>query len=148
MTNQILFLIAIMIGAFYARKYGIKAKSDIENYNQKKTNETVKTKNDYLNTNVFYNLKNMNNGFDTESIHYFSQSDFEIIINRIEELGIGILGIEPWLNGEFYDIKVVEDYGGISTDSKWYRKAFEEFKKENENLLYAASYDIQIPVSF
>lgn len=137
-----------MIGAFYARKYGIKAKSDIENYNQKKTNETVKTKNDYLNTNVFYNLKNMNNGFDTESIHYFSQSDFEIIINRIEELGIGILGIEPWLNGEFYDIKVVEDYGGISTDSKWYRKAFEEFKKENENLLYAASYDIQIPVSF
>lgn len=133
-----------MIGAFYARKHGKKAEIDIKNYNQKKNNETVKTKIDYLNINVFYNLKNRNDGFDAESIYYFSQSDFEIIINRIEKLGVGILGIEPWLNGEFYDIKVFEDYGGVSTDSKWYRKAFEEFKKENENLLYAASYDIKI----
>lgn len=131
-----------MIGAFYARKHGKKAKIDIENYNKKRNNETIKTKIDYLNINIFYNLKNRNDGFDAESIYYFSQSDFEIIINRIEKLGVGILGIEPWLNGEFYDIKVFEDYGGVSTDSKWYRKAFEEFKKENENLLYAASYDI------
>jgi len=144
MTKQILFLICIIIGAFYARKYGKKAKIDIENYNKKRNNEAAETKTDYLNINVFYNLKNRNNGFDAESIYYFSQSDFEIIINRIEKLGIGILGIEPWLNGEFYDIKVVEDYGGISSDSKWYRKAFGEFKKENENLLYAASYDIKI----
>lgn len=144
MTKQILFLICIIIGAFYARKYGKKAKIDIENYNKKRNNEAAETKTDYLNINVFYNLKNRNNGFDAESIYYFSQSDFEIIINRIEKLGIGILGIEPWLNGEFYDIKVVEDYGGASTDSKWYRKAFEEFKKESENLLYAASYDIKI----
>lgn len=144
MTKQILFLICIIIGAFYARKYGKKAKIDIENYNKKRNNEAAETKTDYLNINVFYNLKNRNNGFDAESIYYFSQSDFEIIINRIEKLGIGILGIEPWLNGEFYDIKVVEDYGGISSDSKWYRKAFEEFKKENENLLYAASYEIKI----
>lgn len=144
MTKQILFLICIIIGAFYARKYGKKAKIDIENYNKKRNNEAAETKTDYLNINVFYNLKNRNNGFDAELIYYFSQSDFEIIINRIEKLGIGILGIEPWLNGEFYDIKVVEDYGGISSDSKWYRKAFEEFKKENENLLYATSYEIKI----
>ena len=143
MTKQILFLICIIIGAFYARKYGKKAKIDIENYNKKRNNK-VETKIEYLNINVFYNLKNRNNGFDAESIYYFSQSDFEIIINRIEKLGIGILGIEPWLNGEFYDIKVVEDYGGASTDSEWYRKAFEELKKENENLLYAASYEIKI----
>lgn len=144
MTKQILFLIVIMIGAFYARKHGKKAKSDIENYNRKKNNERIETKLDYLNIHIFYNLKNRNDGFDAKSIYYFSQSDFEIIINRIEKLGFGILGIEPWLNGEFYDIKVVEDYGGVSTDSKWFRKAFEEFKKESENLLYAASYDIKI----
>ncbi len=123
----------------------MEAKIDIENYNNKRNNEAIQTKTDYLNINIFYNLKNRNDGFDAESIYYFSQSDFEIIINRIEKLGIGILGIEPWLNGEFYDTKVVEDYGGISTDSKWYRKVFEKFKKENENLLYAASYDIKIP---
>lgn len=38
MTPQILFIIVIMIGAFYARKYGTKAEIDIKNYNQKKNN--------------------------------------------------------------------------------------------------------------
>ena len=98
---------------------------------------------DYLSENVFYDLENKNNGFDAESIFYFSQQDFEIVLNRIEELGIGILGIEPWLNEEFYDVKTFEDYGVISSDPKWFRKAFEEFKNENKNLLYAASYDIK-----
>nr|HBI02135.1 hypothetical protein [Flavobacterium sp.] len=65
------------------------------------------------------------------------------VINRIEKLGVGIFGIEPWLDGEMYDVKSVEDYGGVSTDSKWYKTAFEEFKKENKNLLYSATYDIK-----
>ena len=143
MTQQILFLIVIMIGACYALKYGKKAQNDIEKYNLEKDNYRIDKKIDYLNKNVFYNLKNMNDGFDAESIYYFSQSDFEIVLNRIDKLGIGISGIEPWLNRDFYDVKVVEDYGGITTDSNWYRKAFEEFKKENKNLLYAASYDVK-----
>lgn len=143
MTQQILFLIVIMIGAYYARKNGKKAQKDIEKYNLEKADYQIGKKNDYLNKNVFYDLQNRNDGFDAESIYYFSQSDFEIVLNRVEKLGIGISGIEPWLNKEFYDVKIVEDYGGISTDSNWYRKAFEEFKKENENLLYAASYDVK-----
>ena len=32
MTQQILFLIMILIGAYYAQKYGNKAKCDIEKY--------------------------------------------------------------------------------------------------------------------
>ena len=143
MTQQILFFIVIMIGAYYARKYGKKAQKDIERYNLEKDNYQIDKERNYLNTNVFYDLKNMNDGFDSESIYYFSQLDFEIVLNRIEKLGIGIYGIEPWLNRDFYDVKDVEDYGGITTDSKWYKKAFEEFKKENENLLYAASYDVK-----
>ncbi len=119
MTQQILFLIVIMIGAYYAQKYGKKAQKDIEKYNLEKDNYQIDKKRDYLKANVFYNLKNMNDGFDAESIYYFSQSDFEIVLNRIEKLGIGISGIEPWLNREFYDVKVVEDYGGVTTDSKW-----------------------------
>ena len=132
-----------MIGAYYARKYGKKAQKDIERYNLEKDNYQIDKERNYLNTNVFYDLKNMNDGFDSESIYYFSQLDFEIVLNRIEKLGIGIYGIEPWLNRDFYDVKDVEDYCGITTDSKWYKKAFEEFKKENENLLYAASYDVK-----
>lgn len=36
MTQQILFLIVVLIGAYYARKYGNKAKRDIEKHNQNK----------------------------------------------------------------------------------------------------------------
>lgn len=42
MTQQILLLIMILIGAYYARKYGNKAKCDIEKFNQKKENYKTK----------------------------------------------------------------------------------------------------------
>jgi hypothetical protein len=133
----------ILIGAAYARYYGRKAKIKIEEFNQKKDpNRKLAEKLDYLKANVFYGLKNMNDGFDSDLIYYFSQSDFETVLDRIEKLGIGIMGIEPWLNCEFYDVKVAGDYEAKATESKWYRKAFMEFKNENENLLYAASYNI------
>lgn len=143
MTQYILFIIVILIGAFYAKKYGRKAEIEIEKFNHSKDNKANRMeKLDYLKENVFNGLKNMNDGFDAESIYYFSESDFEIVIDRIEKLGIGIMGIEPWLNGKFYDVKSAEHYQAIPTDSKWYRKAFTEFKNENENLLYAATYMI------
>ena len=97
---------------------------------------------EYLKTKVFVGLKNLNDGFDSESIYYFSESDFPIVLDRVENLGIGIMEIEPWLNGEFYDVMVFEDFNTISTDPKWYREAFLEFKKSGEKLQYAASYEI------
>ena len=45
MTQQILFLIVILIGGFYARKYGNKAKYDIEKYNQNKEQNKSKKPN-------------------------------------------------------------------------------------------------------
>jgi len=56
MTQQILFLIVIMIGAYYARKNGKKAQKDIEKYNLEKADYQIGKKNDYLNKNVFYDL--------------------------------------------------------------------------------------------
>lgn len=45
MTQQILFLIVVLIGAYYARKYGNKAKRDIEKYNQNKEQDKIKKPN-------------------------------------------------------------------------------------------------------
>ena len=42
--QQILFLIVVLIGAYYARKYGNKAKRDIEKYNQNKEQDKIKNK--------------------------------------------------------------------------------------------------------
>ena len=132
-----------IISIIYWEIYGKLDKNDI-NITMTKEDKTKRTeKLEYLKKNVFFGLKNMNDGFDSMSIYYFSESDFEIVINRVEKYGIGILGIEPWLNGEFYDVKVAEDYEAEPTDSKWYRKAFVEFKNTTgKNLLYAASYEI------
>jgi len=46
MTQQILFLIVVLIGAYYARKNGNKAKRDIEKYNQNKEQDSIKNKPD------------------------------------------------------------------------------------------------------
>lgn len=98
---------------------------------------------EYLKTNVFNGLQNLNDGFDSESIYYFSESDFEIVLDRVERNGIGIYGIEPWLNRDFFDVKGYEEYNTVSTDPKWYRKAFSEFKRSRKDLLYSASYKVQ-----
>ena len=95
----------------------------------------------YLEKNIYKGLNNLNNGFDAESIFYFNESDFEIVLDRVEKLGIEIMGIEPWLDGEYYDVRVAEEYKS-SQAKKWPRKVFSEFKKKKKNLQYSASYKI------
>lgn len=144
MTQYILFLIVVIVAAAYGSKYAEKAKADIEKYNRtKKSKARQAEKLAYLKANVFIGLQNRNTGPDSETTHYFSEADFETVLSRVEKLGVGILVIEPWLNGELYGVKVAEDYGGNPNDAKWYRKAFAEFKESNEmSLLYAACYQI------
>lgn len=97
----------------------------------------------YLKKHIYQGLHNLNNGFDAKSIYYFNESDFEIVLDRAEALGIEIMGIEPWLNGDFYDIRVAEEYEN-SEQHQWHRTAFLEFKQREENLQYAASYKIPL----
>ena len=96
----------------------------------------------YLDTHVFYGLKDQNTGFDAPSIRYFSEADFKTVLDRIEQLGIGIVGIEPWKNGTMYDVLAAEEFGLKPEDAQWYRKAFELFKRRDKDLLYAATYSV------
>ncbi|MBD0777305.1 hypothetical protein HPE56_05820 [Maribacter sp. ANRC-HE7] len=96
----------------------------------------------FLEKNIFLNLENLNNEHDSDSILFFSESDFEIILERIEKLGIGIYEIKPRLEGDSFDVKVNEDYRKKATDPRWYRKAFSEFKKQQSNLQYSATYKV------
>lgn len=97
-------------------------------------------KKDFLDRNIFIGLKNINDGFDAEGIKYFSEEDFEEVLKRIKKYGLGIYGIEPWKNGEFFDVLGYQDYTKDPTDSNWYFKAFKKFKEHKETLQYAASY--------
>ncbi len=91
---------------------------------------------------IFVDLKNLNDGFDNEPNFYFSESDFRIVLERIEKLGIGIYAIQPWLKGSLFGTKVNEDFNKKATDSRWYKGAYFEFKREQSDLLYSAKYKV------
>ena len=97
---------------------------------------------DFLDSHVFVGLRNLNDGFDSPDIKYFSAHDFEIVIQRVKTLGLGIYGIEPWKDGDFYGVQVHEQVTEDPTDPNWYEGAFQEFKSSGEKLLYAATYHI------
>ncbi|WP_299275901.1 hypothetical protein [uncultured Psychroserpens sp.] len=115
-----------------------QAKLELADYSE----EDQEKEYEFLKKNIFNGLKNLNDGFDAESIYYFSESDFEIVLNRIEKNGIAIYGIEPWFDGDYYGVKVAEEYNSLATNPNWYRKAFSEFKKSGKGLMYAASYGV------
>lgn len=92
----------------------------------------------FLDENVFYGLTNLNTGFDSPSIKYFSADDFRIVLQRVEKLGLGIYGIEPWENGTFYDVLTCNS----PLNPRRYNAVFEKFLKRGKDLQYAASYYI------
>jgi hypothetical protein len=56
-------------------------------------NEEIEIQQEFLEAQVFAGLKNLNTGFDSPTIWYFTKEDFEIVLNRVENFGIGIFGI-------------------------------------------------------
>ena len=97
---------------------------------------------EFLKIKIFYGLENLNDGFDSETEYYFSETDFEIILKRIEKYNIGIYGVEPCLKGEFYGVIIHEQYETEPDDKSWYRDAFEFFRKQNKELQYSATFMI------
>lgn len=98
--------------------------------------------NEFLEKNVFKGLEKLNDGFKNETIPFFSESDFEIVLERAEYFGIAIYGIEPWFNGELYDVITNENLKKKATDPNWYKKAFRTFKSRQSGLLYSATYKV------
>ena len=123
-----------------------KKKKESENEIKAKVNKETQNlefkKEEFLKSKIFFELKNLNDGFDSESIYYFSESDFDIVLNRVEKNGIGIYGIEPWLHGDFYAVRVHEQLKAEPNNPSWYREAFSEFKKCGKNLQYSATYQV------
>ena len=97
---------------------------------------------EFLQQHVFTDLKNLNDGFDQEDIHYFSESDFEIILGRAEHFGIGIYEIKPSLNGEAYKVSGHVDHKKKATDPRWFKKVFLTFKTGQAGLIYSATYKV------
>ena len=100
------------------------------------------TKHQFLEKHIYQDLTNLNDGFDVPSIYYFSEEDFKIVLDRIEALGLGLYGIEPCFEGEYYDVKVYSFYDLDYSDPKWYRQAFDDMRADKKGLQFAASYHV------
>lgn len=101
------------------------------------------TKEQYLEKNIYNGLTNLNTGFDSPSIRYFSQIEFKILLEKVEKQNISIYGIEPFDSDlDYFDTKVHEQYNKKANDPEWYNGAFEEFVSLEEELIYAASFHV------
>lgn len=80
---------------------------------------------------IYHDLTNLNDGFDTTSIKYFSNTDFFKVLERIEIFKGSVYGIESWPDKEFGVVKVYEDYTNDPSDPNWYKNAFQELNDEN-----------------
>lgn len=97
---------------------------------------------EFLEQHVFIDLKNINDGLDKETIHYFSEADFQIVLERVEHFGIAVYSIEPWLDGKVFDVATHEDFRKKATDPRWYKKTFLTFKSRQADLSYSATYKV------
>lgn len=97
---------------------------------------------EFLNNNVFTDLKKLNVGPDHEDLDFFSEADFEIILQRVEHFGIGIYTVETLLKGESFEVAKHDEHKKKATDPKWYKKAFLTFRKRQPELVYSATYKV------
>jgi hypothetical protein len=97
---------------------------------------------EFLEKNVFTDLKNLNTDEDREDLHIFSATDFEKLLDRVAHYGIGIYTIEAWLNGVSQEVAHQEESKKKATDAKWYRRAFTNLKAQNADFTYSGTYKV------
>lgn len=97
---------------------------------------------EFLEKHVYTDMKNMNDGFDQESELYFSESDFEKVLQKAEHYGIGLFSIKTSLEGEPHATTLHDEHKKKATDPNWYKKAFKTFRMGQTGLLYSATYKV------
>ena len=122
---------------FTPRKLSVIEKMDME---RRRLREL---KDNYLNEHVFKGLTSHADELFFPDIPYFDEKEFEIVLQRIQALGLGIYGIETWLNRELYD---VESCWQEPDDPNWYFTGFKRFKDLKLPFRYLATY--YVPESF
>ena len=99
-------------------------------------------KNEFLEQHIFTGLENINDGYESEVTHYFSEAEFATVLERAEHFGLGIYIIEARLDGAVFGTSGHEKAKKKATDSKWYTQALSDLKKRQAGLVYGATYKV------
>ena len=100
-------------------------------------------KHEYLKKHIYHGLENLNDGFDAQSIYYFSKEDFEVVLKRCEQFNVGIMGIEVWPNKTFHDVATFEMFNTTANDPTWYWQAYRDFIEDGVDSYFSASYEFK-----
>lgn len=77
-------------------------------------------------------MNNLNSGIDAQSIFYFTEQQFEIVLQKVKALkAIGLYGIEVWKDGEFWEVSTFESYNSCPQNPDWYEVAVPSFLTKN-----------------
>jgi len=101
--------------------------------------EFYQMKDKFISINVFRHVITANGG----SYDYSTQENFLNVLKRVEELELGINGIEVWKNGEFFDVQT-SNSKKQAYDPSWYYSIYFNFCALNEDLEFLATYDVPI----
>ena len=96
----------------------------------------------FLEKNIFIDLKSLNEGFSEDGIQYFSEKDFGIFLDRAEYYGLSVYTIKPRSKDEKYEASSHVDHKKKATNPNWYKKEFKTLKTRQEGLLYSAKYKV------
>lgn len=92
---------------------------------------------DYLDRNVFQGLKCFYPGSGSPANKFFSEKDFGVIFERIDALGIGVLGMHTHLEGKF-GMELFEWQSHEMTNKEWIPFAFNRLREGRKSLHYMA----------
>ena len=101
-------------------------------------------KNFFVRDVLFKNLTNLNEGARDLSEYFFSEHDFERLLERVEAFGVGIEYISPVGKNNVFIVVESEVMGYESTDPEWYWNGYRFTKdigqRASLDLIYNASF--------
>ncbi|MDW5288304.1 hypothetical protein [Formosa sp. PL04] len=97
------------------------------------------TQEEFLEKNVFTGLKNDD---ENTSDRYFSEEDFTEVLKQCEHYGIAVYDISTTLDGEEHKTIQHEAFRKKATDENWYKKEFNNLKRDQKGLQFSATYKV------
>ena len=97
---------------------------------------------EFLQTEIFKDLTNLNKKATEAKEYKFDEADFAKILERSEYNGLGLYSITTWLKRTTFGTITHEDQSKKATDARWYNRAFITMKKRQEGLSFAADFKV------
>ncbi|MCW3077940.1 MAG: hypothetical protein JWO32_2549 [Bacteroidetes bacterium] len=96
---------------------------------------------EYLKRHVYTGFSKLTEQENAEQVYCFTETEFEIVLQRAQFLGLGITRIKLWSNNHLVNA-ICPNPGVEPNDPTWYLNAFWHSQTLGFTLTYTASFQI------